>query len=78
MERHERQEDDADDQNAEEDRSPHFFGGLKNHLRRALPRRALVLRQMPIDVFHHDQRSVRDLTDGDSQPSERHQVGREP
>ena len=33
---------------------------------------------MAIDIFHDDQRSIRDFADGDGQAAKRHKIGREP
>ena len=36
------------------------------------------MRKMPIDVLHHDDRPIHDHTDRDCQPSQRHQISRQP
>ncbi len=78
VESHERQEDDADDQNPEEDRPTHFFRRVEDHVELASPCRPFILRQVPIDVFDDDQRPICDFADGDGQSAERHQIRREP
>ncbi len=50
---------------------------MKNDAEPALRRRTAVLGKVSVHVFHDDKRPVRDLADGDGQPAERHQVGRE-
>ncbi len=57
---------------------PTSFVAWRMTLTPAFLRRATVLREMPIGVFHDDQGPVGDLADGDRQPTKRHQVGREP
>jgi hypothetical protein len=64
-------EDYADDENAEQDRPTDFFGGMQDHLLH-VPRRLIVVHEVPVDVFHNDQRSVRNHADRDGQSAERH------
>ena len=77
MKRQKREEHQNNDQNAEHDRLADFLHRSGDELQ---PRHGggRMVREMAVDVFDDDDRSIDDHPDRDRESSERHQIGGQP
>ena len=74
FEREDRQENHHDDEDGENQRLQHLGAGLRHDSAPVCTRFGLA--QTPVGVLHHDHRPVDHHADGDGDPAQRHQIGR--